>query len=344
MLGLDVYNGSRAQLTGFGATAQVTFPLLQMAADNTNSFSREDLLVVAPDGTIRFWGHIASATARKNAQEVVDALLANRPLVQPILNSLFFDRVVPYGETRTTKMTLQNIGSASLEVTTLQTDVGNFTSPDLPITVAPGTSQTITIVFTADSSDDVVGNMTFLSNADPLEVKITPITVLQPPPPALTLPQTTIDFGPFDLARSAQQQLTIQNSGQSALIITNIQSNLTGLMASPNKVTLAPGESTTVTVSFNTTQSGTLSGTLEIISNDPMQPTTSIRLFGTAQVIPPEPQADTNGNGTIDFPDFLTFAQSFGKSHPTLDFNNNGNVDFPDVLTFAQSFGKTLSE
>ncbi|MFT5366061.1 MAG: hypothetical protein ACI8V2_001003 [Candidatus Latescibacterota bacterium] len=342
MLGLDVYNGSRAQLTGFGATAQVTFPLLQMAADNTNSFSREDLLVVAPDGTIRFWGHVASATARKSAQEVVDALLANRPLVQPILSSLFFDRVVPYGEIRTTKMTLQNIGSAPLEVTHLQTDVGNFTSPDLPIIVAPGASEIINILFTADSFDDVVGNMIFFSNTDPFEVKITPITV-QAPPPVLTLTQTTVDFGSFDLARSPQKQLTIQNNGQGPLVISNIQSNLIGLIASPNVTTLAPGESTDITLSIKTTQTGMFSETLQIISNDPMQPTTSIRLSGTAQVIPPEPQADANGNGTIDFPDFLTFAQSFGNPHPTLDFNNNGTVDFPDFLTFAQSFGKTIN-
>ena len=343
MLGLDVYNGSRTQLTGFGATTKITFPLLQMAGGNTSDLNREDLIVVAPDGVVRFFGHVASATSRKNAQDVVNALLANRPLVQPILSALFFDREVPYGETRTTEMTIQNIGSADLEVTAIQAEVGNFTSPDLPITVAPGASQKINIVFTADALDGVVGNLTFLTNADPFEVSITPITVLQPPPPALTLPQTTIDFGSFDLARSAQQQLTIQNTGQGPLTITDIQSDLAQLKVSATSLTLEPGESTRLTLTLSTDQTGIHSGTLQIISNDPNQPAATLTLSGTAQIIPAEPQADVNGNGVIDFPDFLTFAQSFGNPHATLDFNNNGTVDFPDFLIFAQSFGKTLN-
>lgn len=342
MLGLDVYNGSRAQLTGFGATTQITFPLLQMAGGNTSDLNREDLIVVAPDGIVRFFGHVASGTARRDAQDVVNALLANKPLVQPILSSLFFDREVPFGETRTTQITIQNIGSADLEVTAIQADVGNFTSPDLPITVTPGTSQKIDIVFTADDPNGVVGNLTFLSNTDPFEISITPISVTEPPPPALTLVQTSIDFGSFDLARSAQQQLTIQNTGQGPLTITNVQSDLPQLKTSVTNLTLAPGESTKLTLTISTEQTGMLSGTLQIISNDPTQPTATITLSGTAQIIPAEPQADVNGNGVIDFPDFLSFAQSFGKAHATLDFNNNGTVDFPDFLTFAQSFGKTL--
>ncbi|MGA1195683.1 MAG: DUF1573 domain-containing protein [Candidatus Latescibacterota bacterium] len=239
MLGLDVYNGSRAQLTGFKTVARVTFPLLQQAADNTNSFSREDLIVVGQDGIIRFYGQVASASARKSAQEVVNALLTNRPMVQPILSSLFFDRQVSFGETRTTQVTIQNIGNAPLTVTGVQANFGNFSAPNLPITVAPGTSQKLDVIFLADTPGNISGNITFYSNADPFQVAITPITVAQPP-------------------------------------VTSI------------------------------------------------------------------PQADINGNGIIDFPDFLTFAQSFGKPHTILDFNQNGTVDFPDFLIFAQSFGQSV--
>ena len=343
MLGLDVYNGSRTQLAGYGTVARVTFPLLQEAAGNTSSFSREDLVVVGQDGIVRFYGHVASATARKSAQEVITALLSNRPLVQPILSSLFFDREVPFGETRSSEVTIQNIGNAPLEVTGIQAQSGNFTSPDLPITIAPGTSQKIDVVFTADDPNGVVGNITFLTNADPFDVAITPISVTDPPAPALSLPQTNISFGTFDLARSPQQQITIQNTGQGILQITNIQSDLTNVTISSTSFTLAPGESKTITIALNTTQSGPHSGTLQITSNDPTTPTTTIAFSGTAQIIPAEPKADANGNGTVDFADFLTFAQSFGKTHPTLDFNNNGTVDFTDFVTFAQSFGKTIN-
>ncbi|MFT5365097.1 MAG: hypothetical protein ACI8V2_000034 [Candidatus Latescibacterota bacterium] len=55
--------------------------------------------------------------------------------------------------------------------------------------------------------------------------------------------------------------------------------------------------------------------------------------------------ADFNGNGTVDFPDFISFAQQFGKIpgdigfDAVFDLNNSGSVDFGDFISFAQQFG-----
>ncbi len=59
--------------------------------------------------------------------------------------------------------------------------------------------------------------------------------------------------------------------------------------------------------------------------------------------------ADFDGNGTVDFTDFLTFAQGFGKSAGQADFNakldldGNGTIDFPDFLLFVSAFGGSSS-
>ncbi|MBT3606441.1 MAG: hypothetical protein HN521_25500 [Candidatus Latescibacteria bacterium] len=59
---------------------------------------------------------------------------------------------------------------------------------------------------------------------------------------------------------------------------------------------------------------------------------------------------DFNGNGVVDFPDFLVFAAGFGKTsndpgfQTAIDLNDNGAVDFPDFLTFAQQFGKSVGK
>ncbi len=59
--------------------------------------------------------------------------------------------------------------------------------------------------------------------------------------------------------------------------------------------------------------------------------------------------ADFDGNGTVDFTDFLTFAQGFGKSAGQADFNakldldGNGTIDFSDFLLFVNAFGKSSS-
>jgi hypothetical protein len=70
---------------------------------------------------------------------------------------------------------------------------------------------------------------------------------------------------------------------------------------------------------------------------------------GAVVTIPSDPveASDFSGDGTVDFSDFLTFAQNFGKSSSDSDFNTridlnqDGSVDFADFLAFAQQFGKS---
>lgn len=64
----------------------------------------------------------------------------------------------------------------------------------------------------------------------------------------------------------------------------------------------------------------------------------------------PIDQADFDGNGIVDFGDFLTFAAGFGSStgsdayNPALDFDVSGAVDFTDFLVFVASFSASTSE
>lgn len=63
---------------------------------------------------------------------------------------------------------------------------------------------------------------------------------------------------------------------------------------------------------------------------------------------PSEPgmTADFDGNGSVDFQDFLAFAQQYGRSEgdqgydARFDLNGNGSVDFQDFLAFAQQYGQ----
>ena len=55
--------------------------------------------------------------------------------------------------------------------------------------------------------------------------------------------------------------------------------------------------------------------------------------------------ADFNGDGAVDFSDFLLFAQGYGKSAGHADFNakldldGDGTIDFDDFLRFVTAFG-----
>ena len=64
---------------------------------------------------------------------------------------------------------------------------------------------------------------------------------------------------------------------------------------------------------------------------------------------PPTPPTmltgDFDGNGTVEFPDFLLFVAQFGKSSSDdgfdarMDLDSNGTIDFQDFLSFVAAFG-----
>ncbi len=60
-------------------------------------------------------------------------------------------------------------------------------------------------------------------------------------------------------------------------------------------------------------------------------------------------RADFDGNGIVDFGDFLTFAAGFGAAtgeeafDATLDLNASGQIDFADFLVFAGAFGDSTA-
>jgi hypothetical protein len=53
--------------------------------------------------------------------------------------------------------------------------------------------------------------------------------------------------------------------------------------------------------------------------------------------------ADFDGNGTVDFADFLSFVSVFGTTDSHHDLNGNGTVDFPDFLMFAAQFSQAAN-
>lgn len=72
-------------------------------------------------------------------------------------------------------------------------------------------------------------------------------------------------------------------------------------------------------------------------------PPSTIAFFGTENTL----QGDFSGDGVVNFPDFLAFANAFGKKtgdsgfETKFDLNNNGSVDFPDFLIFVSIFNAT---
>jgi hypothetical protein len=106
--------------------------------------------------------------------------------------------------------------------------------------------------------------------------------------PTLNLSPSSLAFGNVTVNTAAPpQQITLSNSGTGALIIS--AGTVAGAGFSMSTVTfpltLNPGQTATLTVSFDPKASGAVSGTLTLASNLSAKPSTVISLSGTGVAV-----------------------------------------------------------
>jgi hypothetical protein len=106
--------------------------------------------------------------------------------------------------------------------------------------------------------------------------------------PTLNLSPSSLAFGNVTVKTAAPpQQITLSNSGTGALIIS--AGTVAGAGFSMSTVTfpltLNPGQTATLTVSFDPSASGAVSGTLTLASNLSAKPSTVISLSGTGVAV-----------------------------------------------------------
>ena len=348
MLGLDVYNGSTTQLTTFRNISTVSFPLL-LSASGTG-FSREDLVVVAPDGTVAFKSNsLSSSTVRSNAIAKVDELLAPPPSA-PAINvqqtAVDFG-TIDAGQTGQQTIAITNTGTADLEITGIESDVSGLTFEPSMFTLEPNGSQTVTVTLPNATEGEFSGNITISSNdPDRVTQTLSVSVIVQPAPaPVITVQQTAVDFGTIEVGQTGQQTIAITNTGTAPLEITGIESDVSGLTFEPSMFTLSPDSSKTVTIAFPSSTAGTFSGNIAISSNDPDRAvhTVSVSVIVQAQAPSANLKADFNGDKEVNITDFLLFVQAFGSTNSKFDINGDGAVDITDFLFFVESFGKKVS-
>ena len=54
-------------------------------------------------------------------------------------------------------------------------------------------------------------------------------------------------------------------------------------------------------------------------------------------------EADFDGNGAVNFADFILFAQAFGGTDTRFDLGGNGKVDCEDFVVFAAEYGSNAT-
>ena len=100
--------------------------------------------------------------------------------------------------------------------------------------------------------------------------------------PAMTVSQTSVSFGTITLNAPTSKSVIITSSGTGALTLNSVTASGTGFSVSGGTfpMTLNPGQTATLTISFDPTAAGSFTGAVTISSN---ASTATVTLSGTGQ-------------------------------------------------------------
>jgi hypothetical protein len=167
------------------------------------------------------------------------------------------------------------------------------------------------------------------------------VTVLSTPG-TISLTSESADFGEVEVNREVTFDLTIQNTGEGPLQISDIQSDISSVSVADTSFTIPAGESLDLKVTIHAGSEGAIAAVLTILSNDPENGTVTVQLTASAVIIPADPRADFNTDDQINLTDFILFVQAFNTENTTFDLNENGRVDLGDFILFVQAFTRPL--
>lgn len=206
--------------------------------------------------------------------------------------SLFMDKVAP-GSKKVVSKTFKIYNDSEVSHTLEQIDTK--AQPHLKITIDPATikpKETATIKVDYDPSNkldygfsnDALKLRTVNNTADAIDIYVaatmedTPVKLSKADSakaPNLSFAKKEHDFGTINDHSEVSHSFTFTNTGKSPLVIKKTKANCGCTASEPAKKTLAPGESSSIKVTFNSTgkHEGANQQMVTIYSNDPDEPT-----------------------------------------------------------------------
>ena len=217
------------------------------------------------------------------------------------------------GDSGTEVFTLSNVGTADLVVSSIISSTSQFQVNPTSFTVPAGGGQVVTVSFIPTSAGDKTGSLTISHNADgdtsilsligkgitsPPAIPVTGTTP-QPLAPSISTIPDTLDFGTVELDTTALDSLWIFNLGNIDLRLNGIVVLDGNFSVSAQDLTLQPGDSTSLDVSFTPDRMGAFSTVLEFGTNDPLNSTIVIQVRGQGL------SSSTGFEDLVEIPGFL---------------------------------------
>jgi len=186
---------------------------------------------------------------------------------------------VNVGSSSSTSVLLVNGASTSVRLHTeaRQGTAFSFTNLHLPMTLAPGASVQVGVVFTPTAAGESYGSFTITSSdeaASPLTVQVAGLGVTNGVSAQLTVSPSLLSFGNVAVGNSSSLTATLSALGGSVTIdsdSTNSSEFSIGGLKLP--VTVPAGKSVQATITFTPNASGTASAKAGFITNATGSPT-----------------------------------------------------------------------
>src|ERR1700685_182562 len=241
------------------------------------------------DGTVLIAGGEQSNNTSLATAEIYQ--IVHAPVVSLSATSVVFGNQ-PLGTTSATQtVTLQNTGSATLNIQTVALAganagdfaIGNGSSCTNGASLSVNSTCSILITFTPTGSGARPATVGITDNAADSPELITLSGTTMPAPAVSVTPQSATFGSQYVGTSGLPKSVTVMNNGNAALDIGSVTTSLNDfgtLSACGNS--LAPGSSCAIGVFFDPTTSGPRTGTLTINDNAPGSPQT-VALTGTGQ-------------------------------------------------------------
>ncbi len=248
---------------------------------------------------------------------------------------------VSTGASSTQTLTITDLGNAALNVTGATVSGAGFRlfSAFQPVTISDSKSATLTLQFAPQTGSNATGSLTLVSDAP-----TSPVTValsgngVSSANPQLSINPTIINFGNVNIGSSSQQPVTLSNTGNVNVTITQAAPSGAGFSVSGISLplTLPPGQNSSFSVQFAPQGAGNVTGGVAIASNANGSPAT-ISLSG-AGVSASNPQLGINPT-SINF-NSVTVGSS---SQQPVNLSNPGTVSVTVSQAVASGAGFSIS-
>ncbi len=226
---------------------------------------------------------------------------------------------VEVGSTQSQVLTIDNIGNFDLNVFEVTIEGLCFRSDfDSTVTIAPGENHIFNLNFTPDIYGEFSSTITLTSN-DPFNPQTQiPATGIGMAPDITVMPEI-IEFGNVFLLETEIIPVTISNEGNDDLIIPDIHvGDFPFSVDFQGEITLSPGASQEVDVTFSPINIDNFFDVLTIISNDPDEAEATCELSGTGNA----PAIEINSQ-SLAFGSVIVFEEE----HLTLTISNSGTYE-----------------